>query len=161
MMQWLTGISDWSGLIWGAVLTAFVFVATASAGAILAAVILVKMPATYFCDHYVRDFWVDRHPVLRWIARIAKNFVGAALIAMGCLLSFPGIPGPGIITILFGITLLDFPGKRRLERWLIGRPVFLRAINRLRCRYGKPPVVLDHIKHADCRKTSKGGHGQS
>jgi hypothetical protein len=54
----------------------------------------------------------------------------------------PGIPGPGLLVILIGITVMDFPGKRRLERWVVGRPGVLGAINRLRRRYGRPPLVL-------------------
>jgi hypothetical protein len=40
--------------------------------------------------------------------------------------------------------LLDFPGKRRLEQWLVRRATVLRAMNRLRQRYGKPPLVVEH-----------------
>jgi hypothetical protein len=39
--------------------------------------------------------------------------------------------------------LLDFPGKRRLEQWLVRRAAVLSAINRLRQRYGKPPLVVE------------------
>ena len=39
--------------------------------------------------------------------------------------------------------MLDFPGKRRLERRLIGRPRILRSINRLRARFNRPPLVMD------------------
>ena len=28
--------------------------------------ILVKLPSTYFQDSHARDFWVDRHPSIRW-----------------------------------------------------------------------------------------------
>jgi hypothetical protein len=50
--------------------------------------------------------------------------------------------------------LLNFPGKRALERKLVGRPRVLRAINGLRARFGKPGLVLDQelketIRQAD------------
>ena len=47
-----------------------------------------------------------------------------------------------LATILIGLMLIDLPGKRRLERKLVGRPRILRAINRLRKRFGSPPLVL-------------------
>lgn len=52
-------------------------------------------------------------------------------------------PGPGVLTILIGVMLLNFPGKRRLERKLVERPRVLEAINRLRARFGKAPLILE------------------
>jgi hypothetical protein len=50
-------------------------------------------------------------------------------------------PGPGIIGLLAGITLMDVPGKRALERRLIALPKVLTVINRLRQRHGRPPLL--------------------
>jgi hypothetical protein len=41
---------------------------------------------------------------------------------MGIILALPGVPGQGILTVLIGVMLLEFPGKRRLERAIVGRP---------------------------------------
>jgi hypothetical protein len=62
---------------------------------------------------------------------------------LGLLLSLPGIPGQGLLTVLIGLMLVDFPGKLRLERWLIGLPRVLQTVNRLRQRYGRPPLILE------------------
>jgi hypothetical protein len=53
------------------------------------------------------------------------------------------VPGQGILNILLGIMLLDFPGKRSLEYRLVSRPQVLSTINKLRHRFGKPKLVLD------------------
>ena len=105
--------------------------------------LLVRLPSNYFCHSRPRDFWIDSHPLIRWAGLIAKNLVGALAVVFGVILSLPGIPGPGVLMILIGIMLLDFPGKREWERWLVSRPRILGAINQLRARYGKPPLVLD------------------
>jgi len=105
------------------------------------AVLLVQLPATYFLDSHPRGGRGDQHPILRWAVLVVKNLVGAVLIGAGIVMLVT--PGQGALTILIGVMLLDFPGKRRLERKLIGRPPALRAINRLRARFGKPPVVLE------------------
>ena len=110
---------------------------------ILTGVVLIKMPADYFSQHRPRDFLPDRHLVIRWIGLVIKNLLGLLLVAAGIVMAIPGVPGPGLLTIVFGILLLDFPGKRRLERWMISRPVVLDAINRLRRRYGEAPVVVE------------------
>jgi hypothetical protein len=41
--------------------------------------------------------------------------------------------------------LIDLPGKRKAEKWLLRRRGVLNAINRLRARYGRPALVLDAL----------------
>ena len=55
--------------------------------------------------------------------------------------SLPGVPGQGILTVVVGILLMDFPGKKRLERRIIGIPRVLEAINRLRRNRGREPMI--------------------
>jgi len=105
-------------------------------------IVLVRLPATYFQDNFVSPL-VGRHLIVRWIRVILKNILGAVLILFGLLLSLPGVPGQGLLTILIGLMLLDFPGKRRIERRLVASPIIQRAINALRARFGKPALVLD------------------
>jgi hypothetical protein len=64
-------------------------------------------------------------------------------VALGIVLSLPGVPGQGLLTILLGIMIMDFPGKDRLEQKLLSRPSIVNAINRLRARFDKPPLVLN------------------
>ena len=66
-----------------------------------------------------------------------KNIVGAGLVALGLLMLVT--PGQGLLTVLVGLLLMNFPGKYRLERWLVMRPGVLRALNWLRRRRGLPP----------------------
>jgi hypothetical protein len=110
---------------------------------ILTALVLVKMPADYFSKNRECEFLSDRHLVIRWIGRVVKNLLGLLLVALGVVMAIPAVPGPGLLTIVFGILLLDLPGKRRLERCVISRPVVLDAVNRLRRRYGAAPVVVE------------------
>jgi hypothetical protein len=125
------------------VLAVGLFVVTFVASLLVVGFLLVWMPATFLLDHHDRNLWVDRHPVIRWTGHILKNLAGLLLIAIGVLLSVPGIPGQGLLTILIGLILLDVPGKRRFERKLVSRPRVLKVINRLRARFGKPALVLD------------------
>ena len=52
------------------------------------------------------------------------------------------LPGQGVLTILIGLTLLDFPGKRRLEIWIIQRRSIRLGIDRVRKRAGRPSLIL-------------------
>ncbi|MEX2120739.1 MAG: PGPGW domain-containing protein [Pirellulales bacterium] len=144
MAGWLADILSlleltWSDLAWGLL----VFVVTSVGGLLLVGFLLTRLPATYFCSSRPRGFWVNGHPLLRWTGLILKNIAGVLIVILGIVLSMPALPGPGILTILIGVLLLDFPGKRRLERWLVSRRRVLNSINRLRRKYGKPPLVLE------------------
>jgi hypothetical protein len=102
-------------------------------------VLLTRIPPDYFSQRRRPDVpWKHYHPVLRMIALTAKNALGIILILAGAIMLFT--PGQGIITLLIGLALVDLPGKRSLERWIVCRPRVLAAINRLRTRYGHPPL---------------------
>ena len=82
-------------------------------------VLLGQIPADYFLPERMAD--ADRkHPLLRWMLFGLKNLLGTVLLLAGVVMLFT--PGQGVLTILVGLFLLDFPGKRRLELWLIRRP---------------------------------------
>jgi hypothetical protein len=139
----------WSFWLWSGALFLVTFVVTFAVSLAIVGTMLVRLPATYFLDRHERDLWIDQHPIVRWSGIILKNVSGIALIALGFLLSLPGIPGQGLLTILLGVMLLDFPGKRRLERRIIGMPRVLDRVNRLRARFGKPPLVLAETPQKD------------
>lgn len=107
------------------------------------ALVMVKIPPRYFAADHQRDFMPDSPFLVRWGAVIAKNIAGVLLIILGILLSLPGVPGQGVLTILLGLIFLDIPGKRPLEARIIKRPSVLSAINKLRAKYDKPPLELD------------------
>ena len=102
--------------------------------------ILVRLPPHYFDERHPRLWMPDHHPVLRLAGFIVKNAVGAVFLAVGIALLF--LPGQGILTILLGVSLLDFPGKRYCERKIIGQPTVFKAVNALRAKYDKPPLTV-------------------
>ena len=141
-MEWLSAY--WQSLTWGTIgiaVGAFLLSFALSFAAI--AIVLVKIPANYFSPHYKEDFMPDSPWLVRWGVVIIKNIFGVILILLGIMLSLPGVPGQGILTILLGLIMLDIPGKRPLEAKIINRPNVLSAANKLRAKYGKPPLVMD------------------
>jgi hypothetical protein len=133
-----------SGLTWQrALLGVVLFLITFSGSLGLVSLILIKLPAEYFCSHYDRQLWSGRAPALRIAAAIGKNVLGVLLIMLGIIMALPGVPGQGLLTILLGVMLVDFPGKDRLERNLLHRPAIRKSIDKLRARFGKPPLLLD------------------
>nr|ALS89683.1 putative transmembrane protein (PGPGW) [uncultured bacterium] len=137
------GILVW-GITWSSVLMgALIFLVTFAINLLIVSVVLVKIPKTYFKKDHSQNFMADRSPALRAVAIVGKNLLGVLLVALGIVMSVPGVPGQGILTILLGIMLLDFPGRRQLEHKLVSRPTVFNAINKLRHRFGKPKLVCD------------------
>src|SRR3954447_12150852 len=144
MFDWLTRTINGWGLSWGQVLFGVLFsVATFVISIAVVTIVLVKLPANYFHSSHAREFLVERHPVLRAVGIFAKNLLGLVLVFAGIIMSLPGVPGQGVLTILLGIMLLDFPGKRALETRIVSRPRVYTAVNNLRARFGKLPLMLD------------------
>jgi hypothetical protein len=103
--------------------------------------IVLALPEEYFeAGPPPRQSWTA--------ARVARNAAGVVVIALGMVLSVPGVPGQGVLTILVGLLLVDFPGRRALEVALVRRAGVLPALNRLRARFGRrplrPPPVHGH-----------------
>ncbi len=119
------------------------FLVTFSISLAVVSVIMVKIPADYFKKGRPRKILPNHSPAVRYLAIAGKNILGVLLVVLGILMSLPGVPGQGILTILLGVMLLDFPGKQKLEHKLVSRPRVLNAINKLRHRFGKPELVLD------------------
>lgn len=142
MIEWLS--NQWSALSWQSIglgLALFLISFTISFAAI--GIVMVKIPENYFSSHYKRDFLPGSPWLVRWGAVILKNILGVFLILLGIVLSLPGVPGQGVLTILLGLIMIDIPGKRPIEARIIQRPTVLAAINKLRSKYDKPPLLLD------------------
>jgi len=143
MPEWLQSLlpPDWTG--WHvAVATVALAVTSAVVSIVVVGYVLSQLPADYFVNPAARGP-IARHPVVRVLLAIIRNFFGVLLIALGVMMSLPGVPGQGILTILMGVMLVDFPGKHRAERWLLTRRGVLSNVNKLRKRMGKPPLLSE------------------
>ncbi len=138
MLTDVFGLITWQSVLLGVGL----FLVTFTISLAIVAFIMIRIPPDYFHTDRPRNLWADRHPAVRFLGVFAKNVLGVVLVVLGILLSLPGVPGQGFLTILLGVMLLDFPGKRTLEHKLVSRPQVLKTINKLRHRFGKPDLVL-------------------
>ena len=116
-------------------------VALAIAGALVTAWVVVRIPADYFMPRE-RHPVPTRHPVVRVLLLVGKNLLGICALLLGAVMAVPGVPGPGLIVMLFALMLLDFPGKYAAERWLVTRKPVRNAIDTLRERAGREPLRL-------------------
>ena len=139
MLTLAIGLPSWQNILIGVGL----FLVTFTISLAIVSFIVVKIPNDYFHKDHPRELWGDKPPAIRYLLIAGKNLLGFILVVLGIILSIPGVPGQGFLTILLGVMLLDFPGRRDLERKLVTRPQVRNAINKLRHRFGKSELVLD------------------
>lgn len=140
-MNWLRPLKHWgsdhAGLLWSVTaISAAMFLLTP----LLVAWLIVRLPANYFVKekHPPLVSWQSL-PVVRWGLLLLKNLAGLVLLIAGTIMLFT--PGQGLLTMAMGLALIDFPGKYRVERWLITRPSVWRSVNWMRKRAGQPEVI--------------------
>jgi len=108
--------------------------------AALTRAVLLRLPA----DHFVRPrrSWREAWSGSIWrkLGTAARNLAGIVALLAGGVMAIPGVPGPGLLTILLGCYLLDFPGKLRLQRRVLQTPQLRRKVDRLRARSGRPAL---------------------
>jgi archaellum biogenesis protein FlaJ (TadC family) len=108
--------------------------------AAIAVIVVLRLPADYF-THTRRDpiYRHGTHPLLGWSLVVLKNLSGLVLVILGIVMIFT--PGQGLLTLLVGLMLLNFPGKYRLERRLVRMGPVIPTLNWLRGRWGRAPLI--------------------
>tara|TARA_R110000850_G_scaffold22504_3_gene66632 strand:- start:2463 stop:2867 length:405 start_codon:yes stop_codon:yes gene_type:complete len=115
--------------------------ATLIVSAVAVPIVIRRMPRDYFLEKSEEaDAFRHQHPVLRLLFHLLKNLVGGILVIGGLIMFLT--PGQGLLTLVIGLMLMDFPGKRRLEIKLIRFKPLNRAIAWIRRRAGKEPLEL-------------------
>ena len=116
-----------------------IFSALAFFGTIVAIPLLaVRIPTDYFVKRQGFLRAGSTRPVLRILGGVARNLIGTACVVAGIAMLV--LPGQGVLTILIGIMLLDFPGKHALECAIVRQRQVFRAINWMRTKAGKPAL---------------------
>jgi hypothetical protein len=112
---------------------------------VVVGIVVVRLPADYFdkdkrAHEWEEKNWRRRHPAVRLALRIGRNVLGWGLIAAG--LAMLVLPGQGLLVLLIGVMLAEFPGKYRVERWIISRRKISKSINWLRKKFDREPLRI-------------------
>lgn len=127
-----------AGNTWELAIAALVFLVSFVLSLALVAIVLSRMREDYFVESAA-----SVRKTRSVASHIAHNVAGSVLIALGIVMSLPGVPGQGLLTILIGLMLLDLPALKRIERKIVRRPHVLRSINALRHRMRRPPLRME------------------
>ncbi len=107
-------------------------------------VLITYLPSDYFTSTYQRRH--IKNPIVRFFVSLLKNIVGFLIVIVGALMSVPGVPGQGLLTILVGLIISDFPGKRRLVNRIIRIRAVYSAANKIRICFKRQPLALDEMQ---------------
>lgn len=107
---------------------------------VLLPIVVRRLPA----DHFVGErtpppTWSRRHPLAWRVAHLGKNLLGGVLLAAGIAMLV--LPGQGLLTMFAGLVLLDLPGKRALEQRIVAIDRIRHALDWIRARGGRAPLV--------------------
>jgi hypothetical protein len=91
-------------------------------------------------DHFIRPSGrpAGRHPALHAVWVVIRNLLGAMLTSAGIAMLV--LPGQGLLTIILGLSLMDFPGKHRLLHAALERPAVRLSLNWMRRQAGRPAL---------------------
>lgn len=129
-------ITDNAGLFWAVGIASVVIF---FASLLIMPALVIRIPVDYFThERRPPSRFANRHPSVRLLILIAKNVLGGVLVLAGIAMLV--LPGQGLLTILVGFLLVDFPRKYALERWLVRKPVVHRPINWLRRKHHREPM---------------------
>ena len=127
--QFYTNYSTW--FYWLAILSALLIILSI----LLIPILVARIPQDYFSATY--------NPIIHNSIRLSfiRNLIGSILIVAGILMLF--LPGQGLLTILIGIFISNFPGKYKLEYYLITQPTILKSVNWIRRKKNVPELSID------------------
>jgi len=125
-----------------AIFSAVTFVASL----IIVPIILARLPSDYFVNEKSNAITTyNKQPVLFILNKFVKNIIGVLLILAGIAMLV--LPGQGVLTILIGLGITDFPGKYKLERKLVSNQTVFKSLNWMRKRAGVEPFVYPSTRN--------------
>jgi len=142
--HYLAKFMNWAGINgalvgWLSALSIITFFGTL----LIIPMMVIRMPEDYFIlDKQHLKEYRRQHPLVRFFSLVLKNILGVIFIVVGAVMLF--FPGQGILTMLIGLTFVDFPRKRSLELSLVRKKSVHNAINWMRSKAHKPPIMIPH-----------------
>ena len=124
---------------WLAVISLLTFVVTLFAVPIL----VIHIPDKYFLHKKRLSPHNPKDAIgFRLVCRMLKNILGVCFVLTGLILLF--LPGQGLLSILIGVMLMNFPGKYKIQRAIIRQEKVLSTINWLRAKAHRPPLQVEY-----------------
>lgn len=122
--------------------------------AVLIPYAIILLPVDFFARIPEKPF-TRRHPLAAFLLIIFRNALGGVLLVAGIIMLF--VPGQGLLTILIGLALIDFPGKHTLLLRMVSNPRVYEATNGIRRWAGKPEFLAVNPRADGGRSSERSG----
>ena len=110
--------------------------------------LILRMSPEYFIRHRIEvRKRHNRHPVLTVLLYCIRNVVGVLLLAAGSAMLI--LPGQGLLTLLIGLSVMDFPGKHYLLERCIKIDTIRHSLNWIRRKGEKEQFIFSADKRED------------
>ncbi len=118
--------------------------ASVSAILLMATIVAAPWAVSRLPANYLRQRLENKSKQGIWysLASVSRALLGFLVTLLGLVMLIT--PGPGVIMLLLGISIAEFPGRNRLLIYLATRPNVLASLNWMRKRHGKPPFIHPH-----------------
>ncbi|NND92371.1 MAG: hypothetical protein HKN42_16040 [Granulosicoccus sp.] len=118
----------------------------ASGSVVLLALTVLAIPRVV--SHLPADYLLNRldQPLRRDVPSLMfsglRAILGLFIVCLGLIMMVT--PGPGVIMLLLGLSVAQFPGKHRLLIYLATRPQVFKSLNWMRQRHAREPFRHPH-----------------
>ncbi len=103
--------------------------------------IIAALPADYFLMRVESAKDGERElPLFYDLYIVLKNIVGVLLVGIGIVLLL--LPGEGILTIIIGLMMIDFPGKKVWIKKLLNYQSVRKVLNYIRFKAQKDAFLF-------------------
>lgn len=103
-------------------------------------VIIIRLSNDYFQnEEHLSLASNEQKSTSSFLIQIVKNLLGVIFILVGIAMLI--LPGQGILTILIGLGITNFPGKYKLERKLVKNQSVFKSLNWIRKRADVDPFL--------------------
>jgi len=97
--------------------------------------VIIGLPTDYFLEQGRRKPLAD-HPVLAVVLLVLRNLAGLLFFLAGIAMNV--LPGPGLLTMVLGLSMMNFPGRHRLINWLLSLKQVRKSLNWIRKKAHQP-----------------------
>jgi hypothetical protein len=109
--------------------------------------LILRLEPHYFIRHRMEVRQQHkRHPVAAVLLFGLRNTFGLLLLAAG--LAMLVLPGQGVLTLLIGLSLMDFPGKHRLLEKVVQIHKVQQSLNWIRRKGDREELVFGREKNS-------------
>lgn len=132
-LLWIAGLAQHQAILgWVGLISVVMFVSSL----LLLPWLVKKIPQDYFKRPADQANW----RCLLKPSAIVRNLLAVPVLLAG--LAMLVLPGQGLLTLLIGVAIMEFPGKYALERRIVKQKGVLLALNWLRRKTGTPPLEI-------------------